>query len=285
MVPTPPASLAQINTLDLPAGTHLYRIHLSTFDGDQFNPCLGNPTRFAPISDAAGKCIPTMYAADTLECAVFETIFHNVPVAATLKVVRLGEVLVRSYSVVETRWQIRLAKFFGPDLNALGVTRKQITQTLAAHYTKTALWAAAFHHQGADLDGLVWTSNQCDPNQAYILLGDRQVRGSGAGRAVRGDSRILDPPPYSRPRLQPRRDRRQPDVRRRLHLAFNVTCPTAARACLGASASRWRRQVAATPRSSSLQPASRRRLWPAERARTSRPHPSKSRRSCGCSRG
>jgi len=173
MVPSPPARLARINILDLPAGTQIHRIHLSRFDGDAFNPCQGNPTRFAPIYDPSGDCIPTMYAADSLECAVFETIFHNVPAAATLKVVRLGEVLIRSHSVVESRRPLRLGTLFGPDLKALGVAREQITQSLSAHYATTASWAAAFHDQAAELDGLVWTSNQCDPERAVLLFGDR----------------------------------------------------------------------------------------------------------------
>ena len=34
-------------------------------------------------------------------------------------------------------------------------------------------WAQAIHSQFTDVDGLVWTSNQCDLATAYVLFGDR----------------------------------------------------------------------------------------------------------------
>ena len=40
-------------------------------------------------------------------------------------------------------------------------------------YHKTAEWAKAIHDQFSDVDGLVWTSNQCDPDDAYLFFGDR----------------------------------------------------------------------------------------------------------------
>jgi hypothetical protein len=177
-VPPPPSPFEPINTLNLPAGTALHRIHASTYGGDQFNPCQGGPTRFAPIYDPPGTCIPTIYAAETPEAAVFETVFHDVPANATLKAVALTKVLSRSHSIVEVARPLLLAKLFAPDLKALGVTRQQVTEALPAHYTATAAWAVAFHGTRADIHGLVWTSNQCDPQQAYVLFGDRISSGA-----------------------------------------------------------------------------------------------------------
>ena len=37
----------------------------------------------------------------------------------------------------------------------------------------TALWAAALHAAHPTLDGLIWTSKRCDPDQALVLFGDR----------------------------------------------------------------------------------------------------------------
>jgi hypothetical protein len=58
--------------------------------------CQGSRTRLAPIHDPPGTCVPTIYAAETLEAAVFETVFHDVPANASLKVVALTKVLSRS---------------------------------------------------------------------------------------------------------------------------------------------------------------------------------------------
>nr|WP_156437105.1 RES domain-containing protein [Sinorhizobium sp. Sb3] len=39
--------------------------------------------------------------------------------------------------------------------------------------TDTVLWAQAIHGASADIDGLIWTSRQCDPDQCLILFEDR----------------------------------------------------------------------------------------------------------------
>jgi hypothetical protein len=172
-VPPPPSPLAPINIFNLAPGTPLHRIHSSSYRGNQFNPCQGSRTRFAPIYDPPGTCVPTIYAAETLEAAVFETVFHDVPANASVKVVALTKVLSRSHSIIETAHPLRLAQLFAPDLKALGITRQELTEALPAHYADTARWAAAFHAARTDINGLVWTSNQCDPQRAYVLFGDR----------------------------------------------------------------------------------------------------------------
>jgi hypothetical protein len=50
-----------------------------------FNPSsLGN-ARFSPLVSASGDVIPTIYAGTTLDCAMMETIFHDVPFVGGLK--------------------------------------------------------------------------------------------------------------------------------------------------------------------------------------------------------
>ena len=40
-------------------------------------------------------------------------------------------------------------------------------------YLDTARWAEAIHHQCPEVEGLLWTSNKCDPDTAYLFFGDR----------------------------------------------------------------------------------------------------------------
>jgi len=42
------------------------------------------PTRFAPINDEDGQCVPSLYAAGTLEAAVYETISYHPPINSNL---------------------------------------------------------------------------------------------------------------------------------------------------------------------------------------------------------
>jgi hypothetical protein len=173
MIPRPPATFPAINRIGLPSATDLHRIHNSSFTGNSFNPCQGRPSRFAPLVRSDGTCIPTMYAATNLECAVHETVFHEIQHDAKYKSIGYREIEKLDYSVVRPRRDLVLASLFEPDLNRWGLTRRQLIDTFAADYEATAEWAIALHHAFSDIDGLVWTSRRCDPERAYLLFGDR----------------------------------------------------------------------------------------------------------------
>jgi hypothetical protein len=113
-----------------------------------------------------------MYAATNLECAVHETVFHEIQYDAKYKSIGYQEIEKLDYSVVRTRRDLVLAGL-EPDLNRWGLTRRQLIDTFAADYEATAEWAIALHHAFSDIDGLVWTSRRCDPERAYLLFGDR----------------------------------------------------------------------------------------------------------------
>jgi hypothetical protein len=173
MIPRPPATFPAINRIALPLATDLHRIHNSSFAANSFNPCQGRPSRFAPLVRSDGTCIPTMYAATNLECAVHETVFHEIQHDAKTKSIRYREIENLDYSIVRPRRDLVLAALFEPDLNRWGLTRRQLIDTFAADYQATAKWAIAIHDNFSDIDGLVWTSRRCDPERAYLLFGDR----------------------------------------------------------------------------------------------------------------
>jgi hypothetical protein len=173
MIPRPPATFAAINRIKLPAAAELHRVHNSNFASDSFNPCLGRPSRFAPLIRSDGTCIPTMYAATTLECAVHETLFHEIQHDAEHKSVRFNDIEKYDYAIIQPQRDLALAGLFEPDLNKWGLTRRQLVDTFPADYEATAKWAIALHDAFPGLDGLVWTSRRCDPEKAYLLFGDR----------------------------------------------------------------------------------------------------------------
>jgi hypothetical protein len=172
MIPRPPTFPA-IHRIKVPAATDLHRIHNFSFTGNSFNPCLGRPSRFAPLVRSDGTCIPTMYAATSLECAVHETVFHEIQHDAKYKSIGYHEIEKLDYSVIQPRRGLVLASLFEPDLNRWGLTRRELIDTFAADYEATAKWAIALHDGFSDVDGLVWTSRRCDPEKAYLLFGDR----------------------------------------------------------------------------------------------------------------
>ena len=169
----PPATLASPNVLTLRAGALLERIHDRNYSADSFNPCRGAPTRFAPIYDAEGDCVPSLYAGGTLEAAIYETIFHDVPVTAKRKTVPKTLVQSRAHGRLLVLRGLRLVSLRGPDLRRWRLSRNALITTSPNRYRDTAQWATAVHHQFPDVEGLLWTSNQCDPDTAYLFFGDR----------------------------------------------------------------------------------------------------------------
>ena len=93
----PPVTLLQLNVVSLNTGALLHRVHDRNCGAYTFNPFKGSPTRFAPIYDSAGNCVPSLYAADTLEAAIHETIFHDIPAKAKRKSVPRKHVRNRAH--------------------------------------------------------------------------------------------------------------------------------------------------------------------------------------------
>ena len=177
-LPPPPDPFPAFNTQPIANGTRLVRVHDPAFDGDACNPCQGTPSRFAPLATSDGVCLPTLYAAASFECAVHETIFHDLPYNAPKKFIRLAKVISRAISWVEITTDLVVASLHEPDLNKLNRTRANLIDTSPRAYPQTARWAEAFHRANPTIAGLVWTSRRCDPEKAYVLFEDRLPAGA-----------------------------------------------------------------------------------------------------------
>lgn len=173
VVPSPPNPFPPVNIKNLPKGFILFRIHDTTFAGNQFNPCQGKQSRFAPLYDAADTCVPTLYAATSFDAAAFESVFHDVPYNAKRKFVKHQDIMSRASTKLETMRELHLVQLFEPDLKNWNITRSKLIDTLAATYGETVCWAQAIHSAEPSVDGLIWTSRQCDPDLAMILFEGR----------------------------------------------------------------------------------------------------------------
>jgi hypothetical protein len=157
----------------------LYRVFGNTRTVTEFNPGAGSPTRFAFFGD---PIVPTLYAADTEEAAVCESILHEVPPGP-------GRIL---YDNIEDRVSarltpkrdLRLVSLMGDGPRVLGTEAKHVTGTMASQYHRTVRWAEASHAAG--FDGLVWMSNRRNSDRAYVFFGDRVVHGDVMGLVGHG---------------------------------------------------------------------------------------------------
>ena len=167
----PPSGKLSFRLECVERGSVLHRIHDSRFDATAYNPGLGN-SRFAPFK-IAGHSIPTAYAATSLKCAAFETIFHDVEAAAAFKVVPLSELARLSYSSFELNRDLNLAAFYSADLMKFQLERHQLIDTPASSYGITQLWSPAVYLSDLKAEGMVWVSRRYDQERALMLFGDR----------------------------------------------------------------------------------------------------------------
>lgn len=183
LVSKPPKPFPEVRPKRYSSGFHLHWVHNGEYAGNQFNPCLGQPSRFAPLYTLDEICVPTLYAATSFDAAVFESIFHEIPFNALLKTVRREKVMPLAHSKLKTKRDLTLVPLFEPELKNWNITRTQLIDTLPATYEETVRWAQATHAADQSAQGMIWTSRQCDPDQAMVFF---------EGRVNKDDFEILE---------------------------------------------------------------------------------------------
>lgn len=172
-----------------PAGQTIHVIHDTAFAPESFNPGVDKngqpckPTRFAPIRDAAGLVVPYLYGGSTLDCAIFETIFHDVPIDAADKFVDLDGFATRGHGELTPSRALVLVDLTSEGLHRLRVPKGELIDSPARDYPQTGRWAEDLYRQSPAVDGLVWMARQHDRDQGLVLFGDR-LQGVLAGRRV-----------------------------------------------------------------------------------------------------
>ena len=172
----PPATLGDFGEFVLPKGTVVHCFYALDRAPNAFNPCRGEPTRFAPLyvtTPAGRSCVPTLYVGETYEAAAFETVFRNLPPKPMRRQVFEIDLARRGHARLLVNRDLILGPFFHQNLARIGQTRQSMIDTDATYYRETVLWAAAVHESFPHLDGLIWTSRQHDRDMACVLFGDR----------------------------------------------------------------------------------------------------------------
>lgn len=141
--------------------------------------------RFHPFQSSRGDLVPTLYGASTLDGALSESIFHNVPVRGSKKFIRRYRLKPLLASTIAPRRDLKLIQLHGFGLDRLGLNRAELIDSRIRQYPRTAAWAAVLHARREDADGLIWMSRKHDTSLALVLFGDR-VR--------RNDLEVIEPP-------------------------------------------------------------------------------------------
>lgn len=186
MVKGPPTPFKPaIDTLS--AGHLLYRVFTSSRKPTEFNPGVGAPTRFGFFGKPV---VPIMYAADTEEAAVAETLLHDIPVEGGL--LPYDDYSRKALARLKVTRDLRLAVLHGLELRRLKVGPEDVTSSPSSTYADTVRWAEAAHRIG--VDGMVWMSRLCNNAKAYVLFGDKCGGTKGALAQDLSHARIFASP-------------------------------------------------------------------------------------------
>jgi len=179
LIPQPRADLDPLR-FTWNAGNRIVRVFNAHYSPRAFRAAEIDPSdpgrnagRFHPFpSVPGGPSVPVLYGANSLEGAISETVFHDVPISG-VKIIDITAVHHRiAINLAPTR-DLLLADLAGNGLRRLGITRAELIDSYPDAYPQTAMWAAAIHDHPTRFDGIRWVSRQYDLSQAVVLFGDR----------------------------------------------------------------------------------------------------------------
>lgn len=168
--PQPPEDI-KVKTETLAAGTKMWRVHQSKYGEAEFNPGFGN-ARFSPINNASGEKTPTLYAGESIDVALMESVFHDVPHGGDLKTFSISKFDGQVISQLTLTEDLLMVKLHGPALRQLGITEADLIHSDASEYPHTRAWAEKIHASEPEVQGLKWDSKQAG-GPAYMFFGDR----------------------------------------------------------------------------------------------------------------
>ena len=175
------------------ASAYLYRVHEERFGGNDFNRCEGGATRFTHRFDEHGGCVPTSYAATTLDGAAFETVFRGIP--NKYQAVPRQSLDDRMISVVCPKRPLLLVPLFTPELKAWHLDQAEVFAPRVEVYDFCRALAFKCWRDNPTADGLIWSSVRDSGTHAMLLFGDRLSRKKleiVSSRCVRTDPTALD---------------------------------------------------------------------------------------------
>lgn len=171
LIAKPPAQI-KVSFEILKSGSRIFRIHPPKYRADEFNPGFGK-ARFSPIADTHGQQIPTIYGGTSIELALMETVFHDIPFTPDNKQYDTNNLEKAVLSELTNSADLKLVKLSGPASRKLGITESDLIHSFADCYPQTRLWAEAIYAQHPDAQGLIWKSRQHTDHDVFMFFGHR----------------------------------------------------------------------------------------------------------------
>jgi hypothetical protein len=178
----PPTFRGTANTITIPNGSELWRVHGSKYAGDAFRPVNPDPTRNTDQNFGGGRFdstsydpYPYLYAATKPTTALAETFLRDLDFrSAGDRILPRRAVAGMKLSAIRVQVELSLVSLISAtDLAAVYQDHWLVDADGAAHYAQTRRWAHWLRRHSPDTHGLAWQSKRDRPFPAFILFGDR----------------------------------------------------------------------------------------------------------------
>ena len=116
-----------------------------------------------------------LYGASTLDGALSETIFHDIPLTGERRLAASALMPLQA-STLQALRSLRLIDLRGFGLTRLGISRRLLIDTDADQYPATRAWAAALYETVSEADGMIWIARHHDLSESLLLFGTRVAR-------------------------------------------------------------------------------------------------------------
>lgn len=147
---------------------------------DAFNDDPRADARFSPLRDAAGRVVPSLYAARSEEGALMESVLRDVPFPSTGYQHRFARDRAGPYhlSPVEMRQPLRLVDLTSAGLAAMGLRPSDLFESNRPDYPRTREWAVWWRERQPAAQGLYWMSRRFNEVPVLVLWADRVPPGT-----------------------------------------------------------------------------------------------------------
>ncbi|MER7764035.1 RES family NAD+ phosphorylase [Streptomyces sp. NPDC097619] len=163
-------------TVELPAGTRLWRLHLAHYGAAAFNPKLAHEFFRGSRFDATEKDpYSSLYAALDPLTALSEVLLRSMEFddATGHRLVPWAQARRYRLTALRTAGPLTLVDLSTAEGLAAVWQDSWLVDCEEGDYAKTRYWARLIRQQCAGAAGLLWQSKRCRPRTALQLFGDR----------------------------------------------------------------------------------------------------------------
>ena len=167
MFRTPQGEVRDPQVLTVEVGVSFWRVHPSQFPAQAYNPGPTPAQVRGRFSFFGQPTVPVLYAAQSREAAVGETIIRDVPARGGF--VEQQNVVGLTLSRLHCQSPQRLLDLRGDGLRRVRMAADELTRTPPSKYASTVAWAEAAYTAG--LDGIAWMTRHHDSSMACVFFG------------------------------------------------------------------------------------------------------------------